>query len=72
MEKIYELENALTEIEYLADTFCALDIANQSGNVELPRGALSVPADSLKLNVEKAREIYESILKEKSSARPCG
>ena len=72
MEKIYELENTLTEIEYLADTFCALDIANRSGNVELPRGALSVPVDSLKLNVEKAREIYEAILKEKSSAHPCG
>jgi len=66
------LKNVLVEIEYPADTFRALDIANQSRNVELPRGALSVPADSLKLNVEKAREIYESILKEKSSARPCG
>lgn len=72
MEKIYELENVLTEIEYLADTFCALDIANRSGNVELPRSALSVPADSLKLNVGKAREIYESILNEKGSAHPCG
>ena len=71
MEKIYELENALTEIESLADTFRALDIANQSGNVELPRGALSVPADCLKLNAEKIREIYESILREKRSVHSC-
>ncbi len=72
MEKIYELEVALTEIEYLADTFCALDIANRSGNVELSRSALSIPADCLKLNAEKIREIYESILKEKSCVHQCG
>ena len=68
MGNLRELESVLTDIENLADTFCALDIASQSGGFELPRSALSVPSDSLKMNAKRARELYESILKERKKS----
>ena len=68
MRKLIELENVLADIECLADTFCALDIASQSGSLEFPCCALSVPSESLKLNAKRARELYESILQERKKS----
>ena len=64
MDKLNELETVLSDIEFLADTFGAMDIVNQINTLDLPRCALTVPAEILKRRAERARELQNELLKE--------
>ena len=65
MNELAELEHILTDIDCLADTFLAIDIANQADMFELPQNSLSLPAQMLKTNAERARVLHEMLLTQK-------
>lgn len=48
MDNLVELEKILDSIDFLADTFLALEIAMQSKACVIPANALTVPNEMLK------------------------
>lgn len=48
MDSLNQLERILASIDFLADTFLALEIALQNKALELPSNALTVPTEILK------------------------
>ncbi len=63
MDKLIELERVLDNLDFLADTFCAIDLANQNRAFSLPECALTLPAEMLKTYTEKAKTLYAELLK---------
>ena len=64
MENLLELERVLTDLELLADTFTALNIANQNEMFLLPDGALAIPAEELQKHVSCAKKLHAALLKQ--------
>lgn len=58
MNNLRELELILDNIDFLASTFEAIDIASQAENYTLPRHALSVPAETLKNYTKRAKALW--------------
>ena len=48
MQNLTELEHILDNLDFLADTFLALDAVNQNRAYIIPRAALTVPAEIMK------------------------
>lgn len=65
MKNLIELEHVLDALDSLADTFFAIDFANQNRSFVLPEFALTIPAETMKMYTEKAKEIYVAMLKER-------
>ncbi|MBQ2840931.1 MAG: hypothetical protein II996_06915 [Oscillospiraceae bacterium] len=64
MNELAELEHILTDIDCLADTFLAMDIANQTDALSLPECSLTVPAEALKKYAKSALELHTKLLNE--------
>lgn len=62
MDTLIELEHILDNLDFLADTFCAIDLANQNRTFALPECALTLPAEMMKTYMEKARSLYAELL----------
>lgn len=58
MNNLRELELILDNLDFLASTLEAIDIANQAENYTLPRHALSVPAETLKSYTKQAKTLW--------------
>lgn len=69
MNELFELERILTDIDCLADTFLAIDTANQTEALMLPVYALSVPAEVLKHRIQRAKELQITLLRGKVSRK---
>ncbi len=62
MDTLMELERVLDNLDFLADTLCAIDLANQNRAFSLPECALTLPAEMMKTYMEKARSLYTELL----------
>ena len=58
MNNLRELELILDNLDFLASTFEAIDMANQTETYTLPRYALSVPTETLKRYTKRAKALW--------------
>lgn len=66
MNTLTELEYILDNLDFLADTFLALDVVNQNRAYIIPRAALTVPAEIMKQYTERAKMIFDELIKQNS------
>ena len=66
MNTLTELEHILDNLDFLADTFLALDVVNQNRAYIIPRAALTVPAEIMKQYTERAKMIFDELIKQNS------
>ncbi len=66
MNTLTELEHILDNLDFLADTFLALDAVNQNRAYIIPRSALTVPAEVMKQYTERAKMIFNELIKQNS------
>ena len=67
MQNLTELEHILDNLDFLADTFLALDVVNQNRAYIIPQFALTVPAEIMKQYTERAKMIFDELIKEKTA-----
>lgn len=67
MENLIKLEHVLDSLDYLADTFYAIDLANQNQAFALPEFALTLPTEMMKTYTKEARGICREMLKKDAS-----
>jgi len=67
MQNLAKLEHILDNLDFLADTFLAIDVANQNQAFIIPRSALTVPAAIMKQYTESARMLCNELIKQNAA-----